>query len=346
MALEEVIRAKEQGSECGEEDGDDDSDGAWFGAVNGAYENPGACSGICTNTHDPSIIRREDGTYFRFSTGGGIAVHSAPDIIGPWTYVGAALPDGTSIKLWDGKMDVWAPDVHKVGDTYYLYYSAVRALAFDGHNLAAVGVATSTTMDAGSWKDLGSTGVQSDDTSEYNAIDPDLFIEDGKNYMVFGSYEEGIYQVAMNDPPTTAIDGTFGKLSYEPTGIRAEEGANMFKYGDYNYLFFSHGVCCGFDTKKPAAGEEYRIKVCRSKPGVMDFRDADGVACTKGGGTVVLESHDNVYGPGGQGVYDDPTYGPILYYHYVDITVGYADGQKQFGWNKLDFSSGWPVTAA
>jgi arabinan endo-1,5-alpha-L-arabinosidase len=28
--------------------------------------------------------------------------------------------------------------------------------------------------------------------------------------------------------------------------------------------------------------------------------DANGVACTEGGGTVVLESHGNVYGPGGQ----------------------------------------------
>ena len=32
-----------------------------------------------------------------------------------------------------------------------------------------------------------------------------------------------------------------------------------------------------------------------------------------------------------------------MYYHYVDTTIGYADGQKLFGWNALDFSSGWPV---
>ncbi|KAG2874375.1 hypothetical protein PC129_g22258, partial [Phytophthora cactorum] len=167
-----------------------------------------------------------------------------------------------------------------------------------------------------------------------------------RNYMIFGSYEEGLYQAVMNNPPTSVVPNSYAKLAYEPAGIHADEGANMFKHGDYNYLFYSNGVCCGFDTKKPAAGEEYKIKVCRSKAGVMDFRDADGKLCTEGGGTIVLESHDNVYGPGGQGVYDDPTYGPILYYHYVDTTIGYADGQKQFGWNKLDFSSGWPVTTA
>lgn len=48
--------------------------------------NPGACSGTCTNTHDPSITRRSDGTYFRFSTSGGIQIHSAPSLTGPWTF--------------------------------------------------------------------------------------------------------------------------------------------------------------------------------------------------------------------------------------------------------------------
>lgn len=71
------------------------------------YANPGACSGTCTNTHDPSIIRRSsDGTYFRFSTGGKIAVHTAPALTGPWTYKGAALPSGSSIDL-DGNQDLW-----------------------------------------------------------------------------------------------------------------------------------------------------------------------------------------------------------------------------------------------
>lgn len=44
-----------------------------------------------------------------------------------------------------------------------------------------------------------------------------------------------------------------------------------------------------------------------------------------------------------RGVFTDSSLGPVLYYHYVDTTVGYADGQKLFGWNKIDFSSGWPV---
>lgn len=78
----------------------------WLSTTVAAYANPKACSGTCVNTHDPSIIRRSDGTYFRFSTGGKIAVHTAPDITGPWTYKGAALPSGSSINL-GGNQDLW-----------------------------------------------------------------------------------------------------------------------------------------------------------------------------------------------------------------------------------------------
>lgn len=44
-----------------------------------------------------------------------------------------------------------------------------------------------------------------------------------------------------------------------------------------------------------------------------------------------------------QGVYWDPKEGPLLYYHYVDTRIGYGDGQKKFGVNKINWSSGWPV---
>jgi arabinan endo-1,5-alpha-L-arabinosidase len=91
------------------------------------------------------------------------------------------------------------------------------------------------------------------------------------------------------------------------------EGPNVFKNGDFYYLFFSKGTCCGYDNKRPAAGKEYRILACRSSSPVGPFVDRDGRSCRSGGGTVVLQSHNWVYGPGGQGVYQDPTNGPVSY---------------------------------
>lgn len=71
------------------------------------YANPGACSGDCW-THDPSVVKRADGTYFRFSTGGGIGVYQASSLAGPWTYEGVALASGSSISVTgNAGTDLW-----------------------------------------------------------------------------------------------------------------------------------------------------------------------------------------------------------------------------------------------
>lgn len=75
------------------------------GLSSAAYPDPGACSGNCY-AHDPSMVKRADGTYFRFNTGGGIQIYKASSIEGSWTYEGDALPSGSSINL-SGNTDLW-----------------------------------------------------------------------------------------------------------------------------------------------------------------------------------------------------------------------------------------------
>lgn len=160
-------------------------------ALVSSYGNPGACTGSC-NVHDPAIIRRtSDGTYYRFSTGNRIQIATAADISGPWTIRGSALASGSSIAL-PGNTDLWAPDITKVGDLYYLYYS----VSTFGSQNSAIGVATSATMDVGTWTDRGSTGIRSSTGSAYNAIDGNLVLTTtGTYYMSFGSFWGDIYQV-------------------------------------------------------------------------------------------------------------------------------------------------------
>jgi hypothetical protein len=167
-------------------------------------------------------------------------------------------------------------------------------------------------MDVGSWTDHGSTGVKSGSDKPYNAIDPNLINVGGTYYLTWGSFWKDIYQAQMKatSPLTLASGVSSYQLAYDPT-TTALEGAYIFKYGSYYYLFYSKGQCCGYDTSMPAAGAEYKILVCRSTSATSGYVDKNGAACTNGGGTVVLESHGNVYGPGGQGVYQDPTYGPV-----------------------------------
>ncbi|KAI9643551.1 hypothetical protein NHQ30_008170 [Ciborinia camelliae] len=302
-----------------------------------AYSDPVVCAGKngCF-AHDPSLIQRSsDGTWFLFNTGKGIGIWKSASLNGPWDYKGDALPGGSKINL-AGNTDLWAPDVHLIGSTYFMYY----AISTFGTQNSAIGVATSSTMEPGSWTDLGHIGVSSTSSKAYNAIDPNLIAVGSTYYLNFGSFWNGIYQVAMNAPPTKA--GPAYNLAYQPSGNHALEGAYMFHYSGFYYLLISNGICCGYTTTKPAAGAEYKIIMCRSTSPTGGFVDKDGKACSEGGGSTLLASHGNVYGPGGQGVYLSSS-GPILYYHYANPTIGLADSNYQFGYNYLTFSNGWPV---
>ena len=97
----------------------------------------------------------------------------------------------------------------------------------------------------------------------------------------------------------------------------------------------------------------------RASSAAGPYTDADGVALTSGGGTLVLETHDQIFGPGGQDVWEDDD-GPILVYrechfatylsssrraHACLSTDYYTNAGSFLGINRLDFSSGWPVVA-
>ena len=152
-----------------------------------------------------------------------------------------------------------APDVQKVRDHYYVYY-AVSTL---GSQTSAIGVATSRTMKSGSWTDHGAV-IQSTPDDEYNAIDPNLFEDDGDLLLTFGSYWHNLFQVHLNYNATEPISDP-RNVAYEPAGNHRIEGSYLYKYGPFYYLFYSWGVAGHYDTKMPAPGQEYRIKVCRSR---------------------------------------------------------------------------------
>lgn len=313
----------------------------------------GACSGACQGDyHDPSVVYDGQGTYYRFTTNNKITVSTAPSISGPWTDQGSALPDGSSIDL-PGNMDLWAPDVFSYDGTYYMYY----AVSTIGSQNSDIGVATSSSMAVGTWTDHGSIGIPSNNAS-WNRIDPNLFQHDSDSpsYLSFGSFTQNIWQVPMATPPLT-VSGDAVHIEYNTTVAGApDEGSYQFWYPldniDYYYLFFSDGICCNTPDSPgglPSDGDAYKVMVCRSTSPTAGFVDQNGVDCLQSGGTLVLagSAANDVYAPGGQGVFYDPGQDSVvMYYHYVKPSVGYDYDQFQFGWNKLDFSSGWPVVVS
>ncbi|KIX04382.1 uncharacterized protein Z518_05250 [Rhinocladiella mackenziei CBS 650.93] len=329
---------------------------------NGNWPEPEPCTGNCTFIHDPSIIKREDGTFFRFSTNGNIAIASAPSMTGPWEYLGAMLPEGSVIQVTENQ-EIWCPDVFLINDTYYAYYAVSRS----GLQSSDIGVATSKTLELGTWTDHGSLGLPK--SQSYNLIDPNIFRESPSApsiYFAFGSAWHGIYQTQLSwQNPLSQSDeiGSGAKnVAYNDTNpassdtLAIVEGGFQFWWPvndiKYYYLFFSSGACCNDADDLAAPGDEYKIMVCRAIDPIGPFVDRDGKDCaTENGGTLLLGSHgDKVYAPGGQGVIlDDSEDGMgrvVLYYHYVNPIIGYKFEDFQFGFNYLDFSSGWPAVVS
>ncbi|KAG6366042.1 hypothetical protein INS49_000218 [Diaporthe citri] len=221
---------------------------------------------------------------------------------------------------------------------YILYYSVSTI----GSQDSVIAYATSTTMENGTWEDHGSTGVESTSDASYNAIDPTMILVDGTYHLSFGSYW-GDIQLVTFDSVATAADGDPSQAIYKPPGDHDVEASFPFQHGDYFYMFWSEGQANDYDVSRPAEGGEYRVRACRSTDVGGPYTDGNGTGCLEGGGNDVLASHGDVYGPGGQGVLDDPTYGPILYYRYVNTTIGYAVADYQWGWNVIDWADGWPT---
>jgi arabinan endo-1,5-alpha-L-arabinosidase len=300
-------------------------------AAGAAYVGPGLVTGNTSPVHDPSMIKTGT-SYLLFATGGGIEQRESVDrtnftptltahafvSLPPWT---APYTNGT---------DLWAPDVSFNTGQYYLYFAAST---FGSAN-SAIGLATSPTGAAGSWVDSGGAILTSATCANSNAIDP-AFISDaaGNWWLAFGSFFNGINMVQLDPGSGKPLGATPTCYSLAQRTGTAIEGSTVYLHAGMYYLFASVDVCCqGIDST-------YHIVVGRSSNPQGPYVDRGGTPMTQGGGTILLATHGNIIGPGGQDVFSD-TDGDVLVYHYYD---GNNAGTPTLGINLLGWTSdGWP----
>ncbi|QOS77335.1 arabinan endo-1,5-alpha-L-arabinosidase [Paenibacillus sp. JNUCC31] len=228
------------------------------------------------NAHDPAIIKTDQG-YYVYSTDvrvageakPGVMVRKSDDLIN-WTWVGQALPGIPQDALdWTGAVNLWAPDVIQVGDTYRMYYSASTF----GSTRSAIGLQTSTSPE-GPWKDEGLVvKTAENEKDKLNAIDANPIVDaEGNPWMVYGSFFDGIY-IAPLDPET----GKFKEKGYG-TRIAArdratEEGAVEGPYIVYNPEFKKYYLFVSYDS----LFEDYNVRVARSDSITGPYTDVNGM---------------------------------------------------------------------
>ncbi len=203
--------------------------------------------------HDP-VLTKEGDFYYVFCTGGfrgqGIVPIRKSSDMRHWArdgFVFERLPDWVAAEVPKAR-NAWAPDVSHFGGKYRLYYS----LSSFGVNDSAIGLATNKTLDRSQtdyqWVDDGPVVRSRAGVDDFNAIDPNIVVEDDENiWLSWGSFWGGI-MLRRVDPQTGKLstsDTILHKLAARPRGNPhqtpptegAIEAPTIVRHGDHWYLF-------------------------------------------------------------------------------------------------------------
>lgn len=270
--------------------------------------------------HDPVVIKQND-TYYLYCTGKGISSFSSKDLKNwkPEPAIFKEKPTWAESVVPNFDNHIWAPDISFHNNLYYLYYSVS---AF-GKNTSAIGVATNVTLNPQDknykWKDHGIVVQSYPNRDEWNAIDPNLIIDENNTaWLSFGSFWDGIKMVKLNPDLKSIAEPqewhTIAKRKNTPlSGSNpAIEAAFVFRKNGYYYLFTSWDLCC--------KGKEstYKVVIGRSKNVTGPYVDKEGNLLSQGGGTLLVQGDENYYGVGHNSTYtfDGKDY---IFYHGYDV---------------------------
>lgn len=259
--------------------------------------------------HDPVAIESE-GVYYIFNTGRGIASWKSTDL-NSWQFLKPVFNQSpewakAEVPKFDG--NIWAPDISFHNGKYYLYYS----ISSFASNRSCIGVATNSTLDPENpsfkWEDHGKVIESVPGRDNWNAIDPNLIIDEtGKPWLSFGSFWGGLKMVKLNDDllslanpeewHTIASRERDLLLDETDPGNASIEAPFVFKKGNFYYLFASYDLCCR------GANSTYNVRVGRSEKLTGPYIDKKGISMLHGGGTLIAGSDENYFGKGHNSVY-------------------------------------------
>lgn len=300
-----------------------------------------------TGSHDPSRMINCSGTYYIYSTGGGM-MHSTDRLnwssgTSPFSsFPGSRPPSMKAFIPYDE--GIWAPDVIFYNDQYYLYY-AISSTNTGSANVCAIGLITSPTLNTSAsnykWTDQGvvvSTPANVPNT-DTGAIDPCPFMDASNNlWLSFGS---GYTQNAST--PTiflSRLDNITGLRSSADTNFYAIEPGHIeasynYYHNGYYYAFWNSGGCCS------GSNSTYTIHMARSPTITGPYVDKNGNANSSStflSSTVVKNSvNGNEHGPGQIGILSEGGIDRCTYHYYPD-TGGSVVGEETILWG----ADGWP----
>jgi arabinan endo-1,5-alpha-L-arabinosidase len=294
----------------------------------GTYTNPV----FDHDAPDPGVLRAKDGTYYAYTTQSiyldivEIPILASRDLV-HWRQVGDAFPQAPDWVVGGAAGDMWAPHPLYWKGKYLLFYSGRRAS--DG--AMAIGLASS----ASPWGPFGDLGhpllTRRRGQPTYTAIDPFVLADKGKLWLYWGSNDQPIRVVRLNDTatavvgrPTTLVQpmadhGSYGGLV---------EGAWVLPRGSWYYLFYSVGDCCSENAN-------YAVFVARSRTPDGPFRP--------GPDRPVLHENSHFWAVGHNATARDDAGNDWLVYHARSRETVSEDRVLML--DRIIWSAGWPTLA-
>lgn len=295
-----------------------------FKYINIMYSNPVADRSL----PDPTIIKAPDGWFYLYATEDtrNIPVMRSENLT-HWTFAGTAFTDATRPNF-EPNGGLWAPDVNYINGKYVLYYSMS---VWGGELTCGIGVAVADNP-AGPFTDKGKL-FRSNEIGVQNSIDP-CFVEDnGKKYLMWGSFR-GIYMTELSE------DGLSLKEGAEKQQVAGTyfEGVYIHKKDNYYYMFASIGSCCD------GINSTYQLVVGRSSDLRGPYVNKSGTPMLSNGYTLVINKNGSFVGNGHcSQIVQDKNGNDWLLYH--GIRTSNASGRvlmlDQIRWDE----QGWPYIA-
>ena len=240
------------------------------------YKNPIILNSPAHNTSDPFVTRYKGKYYHCYSTGNSVCISESESLF--------EIGNGKVHKIYDcekeGALKDWyAPELHKIGDTWYLYAAPDHGAGM--HVMTALAHKGDTPV--GEYEYMGKVkGIE-----QRWQIDGTILYHGGELYYVWTTCRK-LYMAKMSDPMT--VDGKVCELG-EPTlpfetkvGLIMEGPAVLYKNGKIHIVYSAN------DSRY----DEYCLGLL-TYSGEGDILDRESWKKTD---HAVFEMTDKIFGPG------------------------------------------------
>lgn len=237
---------------------------------------------------DPWIWKHTDGTYYFTAT---VPAYDRIEIRAASTIAG--LREAPAQVVWRkherGPMSwhIWAPELHRIKDAWYVYFAAGRAEAIWDIRMYVLKNEAANPME-GTWVEMGPLRS----TWESFSLDATTFTHDGRRYLVWAQKDPAIegntnlYIADMENPWTLRGDPillTRPEFPWEQVGYWVNEGPAVIHRNGRLFMTYSagatdHNYCMGLltasedaDLLNPSSWSKAEKPVFRSNPAAGQY---------------------------------------------------------------------------